>query len=183
MEKQKLIEYIELGFSISEISKLENRSNTTVRYWLNKFKLKTKNKSFKNGYLNKNISKIQKIDGIPIQHCSECKILLNNENGYWRKNKSIWSSKCKQCTSKQDNRWRNNKQKAVEYKGGKCQHCGYNKCIDALEFHHTDPSTKNENFSNIKLKKWETQKQELDKCILLCSNCHREVHYKLRNNA
>lgn len=69
------------------------------------------------------------------------------------------------------------KEKAVEYKGGKCEICGYDKCIDALEFHHLDPSQKDfgiskEGYSN----KWENIQKELDKCIMVCANCHREIH-------
>jgi hypothetical protein len=72
----------------------------------------------------------------------------------------------------------NQKMKAIEYKGGKCQICGYNKCHGALEFHHRDPSEKDFTIAKICARKWEFLKQELDKCDLLCSNCHREVHEK-----
>ena len=67
----------------------------------------------------------------------------------------------------------------VEYKGNQCEICGYNKCIAALDFHHKNPEEKDFNLSdrNIKLD-WEKIKQELDKCILVCANCHREIHYK-----
>lgn len=71
------------------------------------------------------------------------------------------------------------KQKAVEYLGGKCKICGYNKCLKALDFHHINPKEKEFNISYfINAKSWETIKEELDKCILLCANCHRELHYK-----
>lgn len=67
---------------------------------------------------------------------------------------------------------------AVEYKGGKCERCGYNKCIVALDFHHLDPSQKDFTISNRNVDwDWEVVKQEVDKCILLCANCHRELHY------
>lgn len=68
----------------------------------------------------------------------------------------------------------------VEYKGGSCENCGYNKCIEALEFHHTDPNKKDFSISN-NFKSMEKMKNEVDKCILLCSNCHREEHVRLRN--
>lgn len=67
------------------------------------------------------------------------------------------------------------KQQSVEYKGGKCIICNYNKCIKALEFHHLDPSIKDFNCSSVS-KSFESIKSELDKCVLLCSICHREVH-------
>lgn len=75
-----------------------------------------------------------------------------------------------------------NKKKAVEYKGGCCSICGYKKCLSALEFHHPDPSQK-ERFSNSRglnrRKSFENQKPEIDKCVLVCSNCHREIHENL----
>ncbi len=70
------------------------------------------------------------------------------------------------------------KQKAVEYKGGKCERCGYDKHLAALEFHHLNPEEKDFNFGDMKSRKWEDIKDELNKCILLCSNCHRVEHSK-----
>jgi hypothetical protein len=68
---------------------------------------------------------------------------------------------------------------AVNFYGGKCIKCGYDKCINAMEFHHRDPSTKKARPSFIIMRwKWERVKEELDKCDLLCSNCHKEVEYK-----
>ena len=64
---------------------------------------------------------------------------------------------------------------ALEYKGGKCQICGYNKCSTALEFHHIDPSKKKFGVKSGNTHSWDILKIEVDKCILLCSNCHREV--------
>lgn len=69
------------------------------------------------------------------------------------------------------------KQLAVDYKGGKCSKCDYKKCIDALEFHHIDPKEKDFNISRKgHCTNWERIKLELDKCILVCANCHREIH-------
>ena len=67
------------------------------------------------------------------------------------------------------------KLKMIEYKGNKCEKCGYNKNIAALEFHHLDPNTKKFTLSDTH-HTWEETKEELDKCILVCSNCHRELH-------
>jgi hypothetical protein len=68
------------------------------------------------------------------------------------------------------------KERAVEYKGGKCVVCGYNKCIRAFDFHHIDPKQKDFGISQNCNKAWVKVKIELDKCILVCSNCHREIH-------
>jgi len=72
------------------------------------------------------------------------------------------------------------KRRAVDYKGGSCQICGYNKSMRALEFHHLDPSKKEFGISESNIQRtWELQKAELDKCILLCCRCHAEVHDNL----
>lgn len=57
----------------------------------------------------------------------------------------------------------------------KCGICGYDKCISALEFHHVDPTKKDFNMGSscIAQNKIVT---EVKKCVMLCSNCHREVH-------
>lgn len=85
------------------------------------------------------------------------------------------------ATSKQVSAWRRRlKQKAVDYKGGKCERCNYNKCIAALEFHHTDPEKKDFSISSGgHTRAWDKVKEELDKCILVCSNCHKEIHYEM----
>ena len=65
----------------------------------------------------------------------------------------------------------------VEYKGGKCQKCGYDKYIGALEFHHLNPEEKDFNLSKLKANSFNhVVIEELNKCILVCSNCHREIH-------
>jgi len=77
-------------------------------------------------------------------------------------------------------RWRQDKKiKLVEYKGGGCQVCEYNKSIGALEFHHVDPNEKDFTIS-AKSYAFERLKKEVDKCVLLCSNCHIEVHEEIK---
>jgi len=68
------------------------------------------------------------------------------------------------------------KKKAVEYKGGKCHLCGYDRCTSALEFHHVDRSMKEFSFSGNHSVSWKRMKAELDKCICVCCLCHREIH-------
>lgn len=71
------------------------------------------------------------------------------------------------------------KKALIERHGGKCQKCGYSKCVRALEFHHTDPSEKDFGISKTLTKKFEELVKETDKCVLLCSNCHAEEHERL----
>jgi len=69
------------------------------------------------------------------------------------------------------------KEMAVQYKGGKCVFCGYARYMGALDFHHMDPAKKDFGLSMQGLtRSWEKVKQELNKCILVCTNCHREIH-------
>lgn len=66
---------------------------------------------------------------------------------------------------------------AIEYKGGKCQICGYCKYVGALDFHHKDETKKSFGLgTNGLTRSWAKTKVELDKCILVCANCHREIH-------
>jgi len=66
---------------------------------------------------------------------------------------------------------------AISYKGGKCEICGYSKCIQALEFHHLKNKGKDFGISDKGYtRSWLKVKCELDKCILVCANCHRELH-------
>jgi hypothetical protein len=80
------------------------------------------------------------------------------------------------------------KQRCIDYLGGQCAWCGYHKCNKALEFHHKNPTYKEQQISlfiaycsgrrTVK-ETWELLSPELDKCTLLCANCHREEHERL----
>lgn len=66
---------------------------------------------------------------------------------------------------------------SVEYKGGKCTFCNYSKCLEALDFHHKNDTDKDFGISaKGYTRSWEKVKKELYKCILVCANCHRELH-------
>ncbi len=116
--------------------------------------------------------------------CPQChqKKSLTTENFYLKKDGKFhyW---CKECNDrityqKQSNR----KKECVEYKGGKCFICGYDKYLGALDFHHIDPTQKEFNISNLKTYSWKVLKIELDKCICVCRNCHAEIHFGLHKD-
>ena len=67
------------------------------------------------------------------------------------------------------------RERAVQYKGGCCKICGYNACIASMDFHHPDSQEKDFNISD-RMTSFEAIQRELDKTILLCCRCHREVH-------
>lgn len=86
--------------------------------------------------------------------------------------------RCVKCRSEAVQKRRDKiKELLVEYKGGKCELCGYNKCIGALEFHHLDPTQKEYSIGyKGYTRSIEKNKKEADKCVLVCANCHREIH-------
>ena len=87
--------------------------------------------------------------------------------------------RCKKCNvEKVLARRKRLKVMSVEYKGGKCQNspCGYNKYVGAFKFHHPEPNKEFGLSSKGYTISWERMKEELNKCILLCSNCHKEAH-------
>lgn len=75
-------------------------------------------------------------------------------------------------------RWKRKKE-LVDRSGGKCQKCGYDRCLRALSFHHRDPDKKSFtlNVRTVASKKWEALCDEADKCDLLCANCHMEEEH------
>jgi hypothetical protein len=82
------------------------------------------------------------------------------------------------CNSCRSNGWRNRyefKAEVVSLKGGGCEICGYSRCPSALTFHHLDPATKSFTIAGGHTRSRESLLAEIKKCVLLCSNCHREV--------
>lgn len=74
---------------------------------------------------------------------------------------------------------RSMKLQAIKLLGSKCSICGYNRCVDALEFHHKDPKSKEFKLGAGNTMSWKEYKRELSKCILVCSNCHKEIHSEI----
>lgn len=111
------------------------------------------------------------MNNIVIKECKkhgETEFVLRNDGRY----------RCKKCAVDAVQKRRDAvKKMAVEYKGGKCEICGYDKYVGALEFHHLNPDEKE---FGIALKgytrSFEKVKKEIDKCIMVCSNCHKEIH-------
>lgn len=68
--------------------------------------------------------------------------------------------------------------------GGKCKLCGYNKCFNALEFHHLKPELKEDSIMRLlRCFSYKKALEESYKCILVCANCHREIHANLIDNS
>lgn len=116
----------------------------------------------------------------PDKKCPKCEKILPNTSGYfyYKNSKHIGlGTYCKKCsniyTQQKQKDW---KVECINYKGGKCKLCKYDRSMEALEFHHVDPSKKERVLSQSRMANLEKIKSELDKCILVCANCHREIH-------
>ncbi len=121
-------------------------------------------KEFYKTHTKKETSEKFGVSGTTVTKYKECKRVLLNEDEKVTNYESLKSFRKK------------NKKRAVEYKGGRCLVCSYNKCITALEFHHLDPMQKDFTISKNCNKAWHKIEKELEKCILVCANCHREIH-------
>ena len=113
--------------------------------------------------------------------CPRCECVKPEEEYYIRKDrkgKAKLSGFCKTCVCEDRiERGRAFKQKRVDYKGGECGRCGYSAHNCALDFHHNDPDEKDFGIGYQRRTKFDEKiMAELDKCSLLCSNCHREKH-------
>jgi hypothetical protein len=155
--------------SIAELAQELDRSKTTVRHWLQRYGLRTLNSR---GRRRSRVSS----EGI----ASGARTLLTDcpkhgtteyvidGRGYYR---------CRRCRSEAVSR-RRRKMKAtlVAEAGGACRLCGYSATMGALHFHHVDPATKRIelNARGVALA-LATLREEAQKCVLLCSNCHAEV--------
>lgn len=151
----------------------------------------------------KEFSPITKIDGKRLnsakrKYCLECN--PKNEHRFWggketNKTKGVDRNDkveytCKNCGRLHSNKTRNlecstcstrkkrheRKELAYKLKGNKCVICGYNKCFDALAFHHIDETLKKFTLACSWGLSWKEIEKELENCVLLCCRCHAEVH-------
>jgi hypothetical protein len=127
--------------------------------------------------------------------CTKCE-KEKDESEYHKKRNGNLQPICKECKREYDKEWyktntrrrdnlnkrakeriARNKKFIREYKLSiGCQKCGYKKTYHALEFHHKDGDDKKYNVSLMKTLSIETIKKEIEKCMVVCANCHREIH-------
>ncbi len=119
--------------------------------------------------------------------CVKCKFEKPIEEFYRYRKKSQFTEKfwdchdclCNSCRAQKRQRDRDvNKQKAIEYLGGKCFDCGLVDIPEVFDFHHLNLDTKDKKPAAILRHQWDYIIKELYKCILLCANCHRKRHVK-----
>ncbi len=105
-----------------------------------------------------------------------CKLCGKSFKDYQGRNRN----RCGSCNTK-IRRFRA-KAAAIKYLGGKCVECGWRGNQAAFEFHHKYSHKKDFIIGNVANKQWEKIKKELEKCILLCANCHAAAHSSKNNN-
>lgn len=146
-------------------------SQSTVKYWIKRYNLKTVNtKKYEHIKIDKNE-----------KYCPKCKQIKNKIDFYKKaKNSNVLQTYCKICNNNDvKKRAKEIKLKMLEYKGNKCVDCKLhinNTKACVFDFHHLNPLEKDINYDIIRWKNWKLITKELDKCIILCSNCHRIRH-------
>ena len=110
--------------------------------------------------------------------CKDCRSKLVGGKNWIESAKRNAQYLCNLCmTARTTRKRRANKIRGIEYLGGKCLDC-HDVFHEAIyDFHHTDSKQKDITPSRLFGNKWETLQQELDKCVLLCANCHRLRHF------
>lgn len=179
--KCKIIALRDKGFSYREIEKKLRCSKSLIHYHCKK-----ENKTVRNGRILKfDKEKIKPLNVFYKTHTTketadEFGISVGTVKKYVtnKRIKQTADEKRRSNYKRVRERRRTLKKKAVLYKGGKCERCGYDKCIWALDFHHKNKKEKLFSISQFTCLGWEKIKKELDKCMIICANCHREVHHE-----
>ena len=154
------------GLTLDEMAKKVNRDISTVRYWLRQYGLKATGGSRRRETREAKRQGLRYIQRRCPRH-GQAKYVLENRGSY----------RCMKCRKADVAEWRRRaKQRLVKEAGGKCQLCGYDCYLGALQFHHLDPSSKSFPLSRRGCTRaFAELKAEAAKCVLLCANCHAEV--------
>lgn len=129
-----------------------------------------------------------------VKHCKGCG--FDKDLSEFYKTRSGYQYFCKKCQIRKSSerrkdpevaekhriarkkKHRDMKLKSIEYMGGSCRDCGGIFHPASMEFHHEDPAVKEKSPGNLMQSTWDKLVVELDKCVLLCANCHRRRHYE-----
>jgi len=150
MEYKDLESLVKDGLSIRQIAIKTGCSCSNVRYWVQKFGLKTK--------------KIVEY---------RCPCGEENPKNFYGHKKNI----CGRCHNEYvKEKGLENRKRMVESLGGRCVSCGYSEYSCSLDIHHTDSKKKDPNFSTTSFWSWKRTEKELKNCVLLCKNCHAALH-------
>jgi len=167
LARTQLEALVQTGMSTGEIADAVGRSKATVRYWLTEYGLKTHHAVHRRVLANagRRLSLECPRHGMTV-------FKRRHDGGY----------RCLKCRSEAvASRRRRVKEILVAEAGGRCQACGYDDCIAALEFHHVDPVNKAFALSGRGVaRSLAKARAEAAKCVLLCSNCHVEIEIGVR---
>jgi hypothetical protein len=183
--KEKILELRKKGLSYNEIKNILGCSKGTISFHCRKNNLSDPNKFRKPSDEEKEeMQRRYDVLGSYKKVAQECGWSKYTVLKYVKTKKSekMSDEEYKKMKSNSVISWRQRtKVKLVEYKGRKCKICGYDGCIQAMEFHHLDPKEKDFTISG---KSWsfERLKEESDKCVLVCNRCHTEIHAGLHEN-
>ena len=112
--------------------------------------------------------------------CSKCKrelpVTHYHKNGFNSEGKQKYRGYCKDCANSLEKQRYLNKKNFVKSQKTKCEKCGEDRFY-TLDFHHKDKQEKEFTIGQFKRGSFEVIQSEIDKCVILCSNCHREFHY------
>lgn len=109
--------------------------------------------------------------------CGEKKLLSNfHKNGFDKNGKQKYRSYCKECANSIERKRYQTKKEFVNSQKIQCTKCG-EKRIYVLDFHHKSKDDKEFTIGKLKKGSLDIIQNEIDKCVVLCSNCHREFHY------
>ena len=117
--------------------------------------------------------------------CSKCKIEKSitdyHKNGFDRHGNQKYRGYCKQCANKLETQRYQDKKAYVDAQRTRCAKCGESR-VHVLDFHHVDPQTKEFTIGRLKKGSYDIIQMEIDKCVCLCANCHRDFHYLQKQN-
>ena len=175
MERELLEECLAEGMSLEAIGKRMGRHESTVSYWLKKHGLEAARveKHAAKGAPSKAEMEALLAAGLSLREIAREMDRSLATIRHWDGQVRTQARAAPQAGSE---RRRIIKRKLVEEAGGKCLICGYDRCQQALEFHHLDPSTKEFHLALKGVTRSLAKSRAVArKCVLLCSNCHSEV--------
>jgi transposase len=166
IRRESLEPLIQEGLPVREIAARLDRSQSSVRYWIDQYMLPSP-KQVRNRAKDDARSRGDRtVERECAKHGSTVFVVENSGR-----------ARCRRCRQEAVVRWRRRvKARLVAEAGGACAICGYDRCSAALEFHHLDPATKSFGLSAHHVTRgFEELLAEARKCVLLCGNCHAEV--------
>lgn len=161
MNKAALEKLLKQGLSLRTIAKTVGISPTNARYWIQKYGLQLQQKPFGSGYVHP-------------QNPHRCGRCGETDPAKFYGNKRKLCGTCHNAYNTKLGQER--RLRAVRELGGKCRACGFDKYPCSLDLHHRDSKAKAPNFRSLRGWSWKRILVELQKCVLLCKNCHAAHH-------